>query len=67
MTVQSPDLFEKYMTESNNSPDAVFDRSSLSPNVFVTPREKMFCTENNLDQCVAYLNQVSLTIYILVC
>lgn len=51
------DLFEKYITKSN-SPESIFDRSSLSPNMFMNIREKVFCTESNVDQCIAYLNQV---------
>lgn len=56
MTSRSPDLFERYMTQSHTSPDQ--ERFSISPDFSHRIHEKVFCTENNVEQCIAYLNQV---------
>ncbi|CAB3994559.1 Hypothetical predicted protein, partial [Paramuricea clavata] len=56
MTSRSPDLFERYMTQSHTSPDQ--ERFSISPDFSHRIHvEKVFCTENNVEQCIAYLNQ----------
>lgn len=57
MTSRSPDLFERYMTQSHTSPDN--ERFSVSPDFIHRTDEKAFCSgENNVEQCIAYLNQV---------
>ncbi len=44
------------MTQSHTSPD--HERFSVSPDFSHRTHEKVFCTENNVEQCIAYLNQV---------
>ena len=56
MASTSPDLFERYMKQSHASPD--LERFSVSPDFSHRIHEKVFCTENNVEQCIAYLNQV---------
>ncbi|XP_028404445.1 afadin- and alpha-actinin-binding protein B-like [Dendronephthya gigantea] len=60
MTSRSPDLFERYMTQSHTSPDN--ERFSISPDFGHRTHEKAFCTENNVEQCIAYLNQELVTL-----
>ena len=55
MASTSPDLFERYMKQSHASPDQ--ERFYVSPDFSHRTREKLFCTENNVEQCIAYLNQ----------
>ena len=45
------------MTQSHTSPDN--ERFSVSPDFNHRTHEKAFCSgENNVEQCIAYLNQV---------
>ena len=60
MTGKSPDIFEKYMSQTQTSPDTD-EQFYGSPEIRlkINGHGRSFCNEDNIDQCITYLDQVS--------
>ncbi|XP_046851272.1 afadin- and alpha-actinin-binding protein B-like [Xenia sp. Carnegie-2017] len=58
MTGKSPDIFEKYMSQTQTSPDTdeqFYGSSEIR--LKINGHGRSFCNEDNIDQCITYLDQ----------